>query len=148
VGLLLGSDIDNNCYVLDVRRIRNTPKAVENEVLTASQLDGYNTRIRMEQEGGASGKIVIDSYQRLLAGYNFKGEPARKNKEERAKPVSAYAEAGNIFVLNKPWTPDFLDEVEAFKTEGIHDDQVDALSGAFNELFQEEEENITVGIIA
>ena len=38
-------------------------------------------------------------------------------------------------MLNKNWTSDFLDEVEAFKTEGIHDDQVDALSGAFNELF-------------
>lgn len=147
VGLLAATDTDNNFYILDVRRLRDTPKVVENEVLQCSTLDGHNTLVRMEQEGGASGKIVIDAYTRLLAGYDFKGEPARKSKDERAKPVSSYAEAGNIYLLNKPWTSILLDELESFKTEGIHDDQVDALSGAFNELFTEEEEIETFGII-
>lgn len=135
VGLKLGVDANNNMYVMDVRRLRATPKAVEDEILSTAKLDGRGTLIRMEQEGGATGKIVIDDYARKLVGYQFKGEPAKKSKEERAKPVSSHAENGLFFVLNKNWTSDFLDEVEAFKTEGIHDDQVDALSGAFNELF-------------
>jgi len=147
VGLLLGKDTNNNAYILDVRRLRDTPKIVENEVLNAAAMDTANTMIRMEQEGGSSGKIVIDAYTRLLAGYDFKGEPARKSKEERAKPVSSYAEAGNIFILNKGWTQALLDELESFKTEGIHDDQVDALSGSFAALFDEEEEDLTYGII-
>lgn len=149
VGLLLGKDINNNAYILDVRRLRESPKTVENEVYNSANNDGYSTYIRMEQEGGSSGKIVIDSYTRLLAGYNFKGEPARKSKEERAKPVSAYAESGKLFILNKSWTNDLLDELEAFKTEGIHDDQVDALSLAFSELFKKnEEDNLCLGVIA
>lgn len=140
VGLLMGIDDNNNAYVLDVRRLRESPKTVENEVLTCAKLDGKNTAIRIEQEGGSSGKIVIDSYRRLLAGYDFDGERATKSKEERAKPVSSYAEAGNIYILNKHWTSDLLDEIESFKTEGIHDDQVDALSGAFASLFEEKSE--------
>lgn len=134
VGLLLGLDSDNIVYVLDVQRTRNTPLEVEKLILQTAQLDGTGTMIRMEQEGGATGKIVIDDYRRKLIGYNFQGEPARKDKRERAKPVSSYAEAGNIRLLNRPWTVNLLDELEAFQTEGIHDDQVDALSGAFNEI--------------
>jgi predicted phage terminase large subunit-like protein len=136
VGLLLGKDRDNNAYVLDVRRLRGSPQTVENEVLTCAKLDGRTTLIRMEQEGGASGKIVIDDYARKLAGYQFSGERAVKSKEERAKPVSSHAENGLFYTLiNNIWNNDFLDELEAFQTEGIHDDQVDALSLAFNELF-------------
>ena len=134
VGLLLGSDKDNLVYVLDVKRTRNTPLEVEKLILQTSTLDGKETLIRMEQEGGATGKIVIDDYRRKLVGFNFRGEPAKKDKRERAKPVSSYAEAGNIRLLNRPWTSDLLDELESFQTEGIHDDQVDALSGAFSEI--------------
>jgi predicted phage terminase large subunit-like protein len=134
VGILLGIDKDNTVYILDVKRIRATPLEVEKLILQTAQLDGKGTVIRMEQEGGATGKFVIDDFTRKLAGYNFKGEPARKDKRERAKPVSSYAEAGNIHIYNQPSTPVLLDELEAFQTEGIHDDQVDALSLAFNNV--------------
>lgn len=134
VGILLGIDNDNTVYILDVQRIRATPLEVEKLILQTASLDGHETIIQMEQEGGATGKFVIDDFTRKLRGYNFKGEPARKDKRERAKPVSSYAEAGNIKILNKPWTPTLLDELEAFQTEGIHDDQVDALSLAFRNI--------------
>lgn len=137
VGLLLGLDSDYEAWVLDVLRIRGTPMEVENLILQTAQLDGLETAIRMEQEGGASGKHVIDHYIRKLAGYNFRGERAMTSKIERAKPVSAYAEAGKIHILNRAWTQSLLDELEAFPTEGVHDDQVDALSGAFHSLFNE-----------
>jgi predicted phage terminase large subunit-like protein len=144
VGLLLGMTADNIAYVLDVQRIRDTPLEVEKLILQTAQLDGKETKIRIEQEGGSSGKFVIQDFSRKLMGYDFKGEPAKKSKEERAKPVSAAAENGNINVLNKLWASDFLDEVESFKTEGIHDDQVDALSLAFAELFEDKRKTWTV----
>jgi predicted phage terminase large subunit-like protein len=134
VGILLGLDKDNTVYILDVRRVRDTPLNVEKLITQTALLDGKETMIRMEQEGGATGKFVIDDFTRKLAGYNFKGEPAKRDKRERAKPVSSYAEAGNIHILNKTWTTTLLDELEAFQTEGIHDDQVDAMSLAFNNI--------------
>jgi predicted phage terminase large subunit-like protein len=59
--------------------------------------------------------------------------PATKDKEARAKPASAQAQAGNIKLVCGRWNAQFLDELENFP-EGAHDDQVDALSGAFNEV--------------
>jgi predicted phage terminase large subunit-like protein len=135
VGLKLIQTRDNNCYITDVQRLRGTPQEVEQRILHTARMDGPETMICMEQEGGASGKIVIDHYQRLLAGYQFRGEPARRDKYERAKPASSYTESGHVHVLNQGWTPTLLDELESFPTDGIHDDQVDAYSGAFNMLF-------------
>jgi predicted phage terminase large subunit-like protein len=56
------------------------------------------------------------------------------NKIERAKPLSSMVESGNIFVVEREWTKDYLDELHSFP-DGKHDDQVDASSGAFNALF-------------
>jgi len=143
VGLLLGLDHDREVWVLDVKRLRGSPLEIERLILQTAQLDGIETAIRIEQEGGASGKHVIDYYTRALAGYNFRGARVATDKVERAKPVSAYAEAGKVHVLNRPWTEKFLEELEAFPSEGFHDDQVDALSGAFHSLFNED---VSVGL--
>ena len=50
--------------------------------------------------------------------------------------LSAQAEAGNVKLLRGPWNEAFLDEVSVFPN-GSHDDQVDALSGAFDALVSE-----------
>ena len=55
------------------------------------------------------------------------------SKVDRARPVSAQAEAGNIKLVRGPWNEAFLEEVSMFPS-GAHDDQVDALTGAFAEL--------------
>lgn len=144
VGLLLGKDIEKEAWVLDVRRIRGTPRDVERLVLNTAVLDGVDTPIIMEEEGGASGKIVIDHYTKLLAGYDFRGIKPSRDKYSRAQPVSSYAEAGKINLVRGNWVNDFLDELEAFPTEGIHDDQVDALSGAFHRLFIEKKPRIFI----
>jgi predicted phage terminase large subunit-like protein len=47
--------------------------------------------------------------------------------------VSAAASNGNIKIVRGSWNNEFLAELEGFP-ERSHDDQVDALSGAFNAL--------------
>ena len=51
------------------------------------------------------------------------------NKIERALPLSAAAEAGNVKIVIGDWNKDFLDEAEAFPNSR-HDDMVDSVSGA------------------
>ena len=51
------------------------------------------------------------------------------SKAERARPVSASVEAGNVFLVRGTWNGEFLDEAEDFPGGG-HDDQIDAVSGA------------------
>lgn len=120
-------------YVLDVRRARATPGAIEDLIRQTAQLDGYDVAVRMEQEPGAAGKSLVAHYQRhVLVGYDFRGIPSTGAKELRANPLSAAAEAGNIKLLRGPWVGALLDELEAFLQAGYHDDQVDALAGAFS----------------
>ena len=141
-GVLLGRTPDGLSYVIDVARIRSSPLGVEKLVRKVADTDrAFALRrhldpaaVRMEQEPGSSGKSVIDQYQRLaLAELDFAGVRSTGSKEARARPVAARAEAGQVFVRRGAWNTAFLDELCSFPS-GAHDDQVDALSGAFAHL--------------
>lgn len=134
VGLLLG-EYRGIYYVLDVKRFRLNPEATELKVQQTAMEDGYTTSIYFEEEPGSAGKHMIDYYAReILKGYPVRGNRETGSKVLRANPVSAAAERGNIKILEAPWNGDFLDELALFPTKGCHDDQIDALSGAFRML--------------
>lgn len=127
-------------YIADVRHVQRKPAGTESLIQHTASVDGTETNITMEQEPGSSGKITIAYYASLLKGYSFKGIPSTKAKELRAGPVSAAAENGLIKVVRADWNDAFFDELEAFP-EGAHDDQVDGLSGAFNEMHMKSNPN-------
>lgn len=124
----------NYYYVADVVRVQKNPGDVEATIAHTAQIDGVATRIYMEQEPGSSGKGMIHTYAKLLAGYAFYGIPSSGSKTIRAQPLSAAASRGDIKVLNRPWLNAFISELELFPNTGAHDDQVDAVSGCYNIL--------------
>jgi predicted phage terminase large subunit-like protein len=131
VGLLLG-EREGIFYVLDVQRLRGRPRRVEERIQQTAQVDTRAVRIFIEEEPGSSGKTVIDHYRRdILSGFDCRGHKVTGDKVTRARIVSSAAEAGNIRLIQAPWNKAFLDEIEAFPLD-VHDDQVDALSGAFS----------------
>lgn len=128
---------DGTYYILDMQRDRLSPGGVESLIKQTAILDSMDITIGMEQEPGASGKAVAAQYRdSTLVGYAFYAIPSTGSKEIRANPVSSAAEAGNIKLVNGTWITDFLDEVVTFPG-GSHDDQVDAVSGAFELLNRE-----------
>lgn len=133
-GALMGRDKDGTYYIMDIKRTRSRPAGVERLIRQTAELDDKPVTIYMEQEPGSSGVNTIDHYRRrILAGFTFYGVRVTGSKEVRANPVSSQAEAGNIKLVRGPWINDFLDEVEVFP-HGVHDDQVDAVSGAFEQI--------------
>lgn len=135
-GVKIGRLLDDSYVVLDMRRERGTPSRIEELVRRTAEQDGHDVAIYMEQEPGSSGKSVIDYYRRkVLPGYTFFGIKVTGNKVERAKPVSSQAQGGNIKILRGYWNDALLSECEAFPTEGVHDDSVDAFDGAMEQLF-------------
>lgn len=135
VGVLLGRDPDGVYYVLDVQRFRARPLEKEQRMRQTAETDGTVADIWFEQEGGSSGVDVAERLVRVVFhGYNAKPDKKTGSKITRAKPVSAQAEAGNIKLVRGAWNKDLLDELEPFPQKGVHDDQVDALSGAFYAL--------------
>ena len=134
-GVRLGRAGDGYWYVVDVVRFRHAPARTEAIIRHTAGEDGRRVEIAMEQEPGSSGKIAIDHYRRrVLAGMSFWADRPTGDKAERARPVAAAAAGRLIRLVRGPWNRDFLAEAEAFPQEGIHDDQVDALSGAFTRL--------------
>ena len=139
-GVLIATPGDGTFYVLDVQHTRGTPKEIEALIKQTAILDNQRkdcrlVRIFMEQEPGSAGVDVIDHYTRtVLIGYPFKADKVTGPKPERAASFSSCAEAGNVKLLLGSWDLNgYLDELEGFP-EIIHNDRVDASSGAFNML--------------
>lgn len=130
VGTKVGLDMQNEYWVLHVRRFRGTPAENERIVAETAEADGVGVDIWMEQEPGSSGKSLIDHYRRnVLFGYPFRAHRSTGSKETRANPVSSTVEGGNYHLVRASWNEAFLDEHENFP-DTAHDDQVDSLSGA------------------
>lgn len=134
-GVKMGKTRFGRYVVADVKTIRDTPGKVEELIARTAEEDGEDVVIRMEQEGGSSGKTVIDQYRRyILSAYDFDGDAVSINKQERAKPYAGQAEAGNVMLLKAPWNKKYLNELAAFPNPDVHDDQVDGSSGAYKYL--------------
>lgn len=120
-------------YVVDVRRMQESPHVVEQAMLNTASADGKDTIVAYMQDPGSAGVAEAQATARALAGYIVRFSTATGDKETRAKPASAQAEAGNIKIVRGAWNDAFLAELENFP-EGANDDQVDGFSGGFNEL--------------
>lgn len=132
-GLKLYKYPNNTFVVADLRSAQDTPLKIEQLVKNTASFDGYTTTVFIEQDPGSSGVADANNYTRLLSGFDVRVTRPTVAKDVRAKAVSAQSEAGNIKVLRAPWNKEFFKELENFP-EGKHDDIVDVLSGAFNEM--------------
>lgn len=135
VGLKVGLTQQGQIVVLNMIRFRGTPNKVETAVVNAAAQDTVITSPCIEQDPGQAGVMEAQYLATRLNGFNVKIFRATQDKVTRAKPVSAQAEVGNVYVVEGPWNEDFFTELEAFP-EGSHDDIVDTLSGAFEALVQ------------
>jgi predicted phage terminase large subunit-like protein len=137
VGVLLGRYYDgayqSHYIVLDVVRFRGPPEEVRNTVRTVAKADGNGVKIWIPKDPAQAGADQADSYIRMLSGNRVETERQSGDKVTRAEACAAQANIGRIALVNAPWTAAFTEELASFP-RGQHDDQVDALSLAFNKL--------------
>ncbi len=117
----------------DIVRFQKGPSKTELMVQTCADGDGHGVPIRMEQEPGSSGKIVIEHYMRLLSAYKFQGEKATGPPEVRASPFLAKVEAGQVDIVKGQWNEAFTEELDGFP-DADHDDQIISGALAYNKL--------------
>jgi predicted phage terminase large subunit-like protein len=132
-GVKIGRMPSGRFVIADVQRDRLSPAGVVRLLNTTASQDGYECEISIPQDPGQAGKAQVESLIMALAGYNIKSTTESGNKETRANPLAAQAEAGNVDLLVGSWNDVFLEELCVFPA-GAKDDQVDAASRAFNEL--------------
>lgn len=137
-GTLMGKTRSGLLVVEDVIRFRKGPHFVEHKIKQTAQADviRYGVDLRqggviliLTQDPGQAGKYERMSYARQLGGHDVRWllERSIGDKETRARPAAAVAQAGRILVVAADWNRDWFNELEAFPL-GLHDDQVDGLS--------------------
>lgn len=143
VGVLMAITPDGLTYIEDVVRLRGTPGMVKNTILATAEADfakyGFHVTIGIEQDPGSAGKSEGHDYLQLLSRFPVRLYPVSKKgaKVVRFGPFSAQAEAKNVRVKRAEWNSVYFSMLEAFPTPGVHDDDVDATSGAYNALQQQ-----------
>jgi predicted phage terminase large subunit-like protein len=132
-GVLMGITSENDFIVADVVRGQWAASKREKSIKATAHVDGKKVKIWIEQEPGSGGKESAESTIKRLRGFTCKAERATGDKAVRAEPYSVQVEAGNVYVLNRDWTKEFIDEHKTFPV-GKYKDQIDGASGAFNRL--------------
>ena len=124
---------DREYQLSHIVRFRGLVPTVRERIQQTAKNDGHSVRIVVEEEGGGSGKWVIDDLARDLAAYDFHGERVTGNKPARAVPVAAALGNGILEVADGHWRSELISEFIGFREGCDHDDQVDAVSGAYRE---------------
>lgn len=132
-GVLIGRAGDGRFYIADARRIQGSPAEVERLLVNTAGQDGKQVRGSIPQDPGQAGKAQSQYLIRQLAGFAYQATPESGDKETRAQPLAAQAEAGNVMLVRGAWNAEFLDEMAGFPT-GKFKDQVDAATRAFSAL--------------
>lgn len=163
VGALVGRDNQGNYYIADMRRWRVGPAQNDLRCRATSLWDTRRIYQRMEKEPGSSGKTAIYHYRTFVfEGTNFAGVDAAGKGQGRtstltskkvpqakivaAGPFASKAEAGQVYIVDDgSWDVDeLLAEIEIFPDVN-HDDQVDAISGAFSVLAKLQMTGLLIG---
>jgi predicted phage terminase large subunit-like protein len=116
VGVKLGRTPDGRYFVLDCRRLRGTPAAVERLLANTAAEDGESVEVALPQDPGQAGKAQAHALVRALEGFTVRATPESGDKVTRFGPFSAQAEAGNVYVLRAPWNEAWFAALESFPT--------------------------------
>ena len=120
--------------VLDVKYKRWRSHKVRELVVQTAHQDGKAVKVGIPQDPGQAGVEQAKSYVRDLAGFIVWTDRESGDKETRTDPYASQWQAGNVDLVRGTWNDWYLDLMEAFPTAGVHDDPVDASSGAFGKL--------------
>jgi predicted phage terminase large subunit-like protein len=114
-------------YVLDVVRRQVEAPAFGGDLRRLQQTFGVPFTAYI----GGTEKGVVDLMK--AQGVRINTENATADKFTRAQPVAAAWNAGKVLLpMGAPWLNDFMAEFSTFTgVHDKHDDQVDALTGAF-----------------
>jgi predicted phage terminase large subunit-like protein len=133
VGLKLSCNLNGTFTVLDVVRMRGTPRQVEEIIVATAAADGPAVRIGLPEDPGQAGRSQITYLVSRLRGYQVSASRETGGKTVRATPVASQMDAGNIAIVAARWNHALIDELREFPFSR-KDDQVDALSRAFGML--------------
>lgn len=133
VGLKLGITADERPVILDVWRGQRELPDVHEAIVQTAAIDGVGVPLRLEAEKAGIVQLQFLLRDARMNAYTLDAVAPDGDKYTRAAPVAARVNAGRVLMVKATWNRALLDELAVFPSGG-HDDQVDALSGAYGML--------------
>ena len=136
VAIVAGLAANGDMYILDVIRMRaEMPDFKRRLIALNSVWRGRGLRgIYIEAGAAASGATLLQELRRETPLNVLAYKNGRADKVTRASSVAPFIEGGRVFIPHTaPWLDDFIEECTQFP-DGKHDDQVDALVIAIDQL--------------
>jgi len=116
-------------FIRDVIRLKEEWPNVRRVIINTA-LTERGTEVGVESAVHGLAGFQELQRERDLVSTSIKSIRVDKDKVSRALPVASRAEAGKVKLVRGNWINDFIDEATSFP-QGAHDDQIDAVSGAF-----------------
>jgi len=132
-GAKLGQLEDGRYIIADMERERFGPDDRDALIKNTAARDGKLTHVSIPQDPGQAGKTQALYLTRKLAGYSVTTTPESGDKVTRAEPFASQVNVGNVLMLRGSWNDHLIEEMRTFPN-GTNDDQIDALSRAFEHL--------------
>lgn len=135
-GVKMGKRANGRFVIADAIMTRKRSDDVRRLVRTTANNDGNNVKVGIPQDPGQAGVDQARSYTSMLSGWPVVTDRETGDKVTRADPFASQWQAGNVEVVRGSWNAPYFAQMEAFpsKGPGVHDDAVDASSGAFRML--------------
>ncbi|BAY20811.1 hypothetical protein NIES2100_05550 [Calothrix sp. NIES-2100] len=137
VGVLIGK-YKENFYILNWYPCKKDAHSTQNYVISTVEKQPKSVPVFIELEGGSQSILWLEnSFKPLLKAYRVRGVKPEGSKAIRALPCAEAAEKGKFYIVNEPWSDDFLKVINQF--EGVPgvpliSDTGDALSLAFTQV--------------
>lgn len=132
---LVGMTNDNRIIIADVKNEKLSPNAVRSLIKQTAEYDGQHVRVSIPQDPGQAGLAQTEQFRQDLMGYDFKFSTESGDKQTRALPLAAQAEAGAVYYVKGDWNAAFFDQLCNFPN-AKNDDMVDSVTRAFNECLK------------
>lgn len=135
-GIKIGVAPNGQTFVLDVRRGQWSSEKVRAEIARAAEEDGKLCRLRLPQDPGQAGKAQAEQFREQFRDFHPRILPVTGDKATRATGFAEAVNRGNVALVKASWNHIFREELRKFREDEPDqvDDQVDAVSEAFNEL--------------
>lgn len=147
VGQKVGKTWEGDFLILDVVRERKSGVAVKTWVEQIASIDGVAVPLLIERERTGAGKTILEFYAQALPLHQVLPGIPDGSKEDRARPASLLQQAGRLKLPRRAdgthpaWVEPYIDELRKMMGDGRkgrHDDQIDTLAYAVNDMLDQD----------
>lgn len=138
-GIIATCRIGNNIYIADAMKVWKEMPDLLRFLPEYMSANGADDRSTLNVEPRANGESVIQMLRELTTLNVKETATPKDSKEVRLRAVSPRIECGRVYLVEGNWNDEFLTEVCGFPTQP-HDEYVDVLGYAINDLFDNDDD--------